>query len=154
MAMTQWAASLTMITVLLLAGCSGGQLPAKPGAGGLRLAPCPASPNCVSSQASADEQRLEPLRYRGDALRAQQRLLTVLKAMPRVEIRCADADYMHAEFSSAWFGFVDDVEFYFDTPGVIQMRSAARTGHYDFGVNRQRLEAIRSHFATAAGADS
>jgi len=39
---------------------------------------------------------------------------------------------------------VDDLEFYFDTDEpVIQVRSAARVGHSDFGVNRKRVEEIR-----------
>jgi uncharacterized protein (DUF1499 family) len=38
---------------------------------------------------------------------------------------------------------VDDVEFYVKD-GVIQVRSASRLGKSDLGVNRQRVEAIRS----------
>jgi uncharacterized protein (DUF1499 family) len=39
-------------------------------------------------------------------------------------------------------GFVDDVEFY--DGKSIQVRSAFRLGESDLGVNRQRIEAIRS----------
>lgn len=41
--------------------------------------------------------------------------------------------YLHAEFRSAVFGFVDDVEFYFSPPGTIQVRSASRTGYCAVG---------------------
>jgi uncharacterized protein (DUF1499 family) len=41
-------------------------------------------------------------------------------------------------------GFVDDGEFYFPTEqNLIHMRSAARLGESDLGVNRRRLEQIR-----------
>ncbi len=56
--------------------------------------------------------------------------------------------YLHAEFRSALFGFVDDVEFRMDEAhGRIDVRSASRTGYYDFGVNRRRVEEIRKRFA-------
>ena len=58
---------------------------------------------------------------------------------------------MHAEFTSAVFGFVDDVEFQFDPSGFIQIRSASRTGYYDFGVNRERVETIRQRFIADDG---
>ena len=55
--------------------------------------------------------------------------------------------YLHVEFTSAIFRFVDDVEFLFDAgSGTIHMRSASRAGYSDFGVNRRRMEAIRSQF--------
>jgi uncharacterized protein (DUF1499 family) len=40
--------------------------------------------------------------------------------------------------------FVDDVEIVFDdATKSIHFRSAARTGYYDFGVNRRRMEEVR-----------
>jgi len=116
-----------------------------------RLAPCPGSPNCVSSEAT-NEQRVEPLRYDGDAARARARLLGVLNGMERARIVQSTDDYVHVEFRSAVFGFVDDVEFYFSPPGIIQVRSASRTGYYDFGVNRERVETLRARFTATAEA--
>jgi uncharacterized protein (DUF1499 family) len=44
-------------------------------------------------------------------------------------------------------GFVDDVEFFVDPArSVIQVRSASRLGHRDFGVNRKRIESLRAAF--------
>ena len=45
----------------------------------------------------------------------------------------------------AWFfGFVDDINVILDTDtNLIHIRSASRTGHSDFGVNRKRIEALR-----------
>jgi uncharacterized protein (DUF1499 family) len=142
---------LVLTAGLALGGCSGGRPPSNLGVTEGRLAPCPASPNCVSSRADAAEQRVEPLRYDGDAAPARTRLLGVLNGMERVRIVQSGDAYIHAEFSSAVFGFVDDVEFQFGPPGVIQVRSASRTGYYDFGANRDRVEAIRARFDVPSG---
>ena len=160
MTMTRRAGRLARLGGLLAAaigalalGCSsGGPAPTASRLIEQRLAPCPETPNCVSSQADKASQRVEALRYSGDAAAAQERLLTALKGMERVRIRHADANYIHAEFRSALFSFVDDVTLHFATPGTIQVRSASRVGYSDFGVNRQRVEAIRSRFSATAAA--
>ena len=54
--------------------------------------------------------------------------------------------FIYVDFFSEVFGFVDDVEFYFNKPGVIEFRSASRIGYSDLGVNRKRMEAIRRKF--------
>ncbi|QQS55955.1 MAG: DUF1499 domain-containing protein [Candidatus Competibacteraceae bacterium] len=130
-------------------GCSGGQPPVNFGVSEGRLAPCPSSPNCVSSQAADEQQWVHPLRYEAERARARAQLLAVLDGMDRAEIVQADENYIHAQFRSAVFGFVDDVEFLFDPPGFIQVRSAARSGYYDFGVNHERVERIRVRFNEA-----
>jgi uncharacterized protein (DUF1499 family) len=67
--------------------------------------------------------------------------------MDGAQVREDSGNFIHAEFRSAVFGFVDDVTFRFEPPGEIQVRSASRSGYYDFGANRRRVEAIRSEFA-------
>jgi uncharacterized protein (DUF1499 family) len=60
----------------------------------------------------------------------------------------ATESYLHAEFRSAVFRFVDDVEFFADeSAGVIQVRSASRVGSSDLGVNRKRIETIRARWS-------
>jgi uncharacterized protein (DUF1499 family) len=47
--------------------------------------------------------------------------------------------------TSAFFGFVDDLELHLRTAeGVIAVRSAARLGYSDLGVNRRRIEDLRA----------
>lgn len=138
--------------LIMIQSCSGGRPPVNFGIHEGRLAPCPASPNCVSSEATATDQRVEPLRYAGDPALARARLLEVLNGMARVRLVQSTEDYLHTEVRSAVFGFVDDVEFYFNPPGMIQVRSASRTGYYDFGVNRERVETIRARFSTTSAA--
>ena len=115
-----------------------------------RLEPCPRSPNCVSSLAVDERHAIPPLIYAGPLEEAREALLGVLKAAPRVTLVAGEPDYLHAEFRSRVFGFVDDVEFFFPAgQQVIHVRSASRSGYFDFGVNRKRIEGIRRHLETA-----
>ncbi|MFO8038585.1 MAG: DUF1499 domain-containing protein [Sodalinema sp.] len=112
------------------------------------LAPCPSSPNCVSSQSSDLEHKTAPLPIQESPNQAIQRLQEILEAQDNAEIITAEPDYLYAEFTSNIMGFVDDVEFWADTDeNVIQVRSASRLGESDLGVNRQRVESIRAKFA-------
>lgn len=105
-----------------------------------KLAPCPASPNCVSSQSSASQSKIDPLPQMAIA-----DLKKVIETMERTTIIKETEDYLYVEFKSQLMGFVDDVEFYLDPQAqVIQVRSASRLGKSDLGVNRQRVEAIRA----------
>lgn len=112
-----------------------------------KLAPCPESPNCVSTQADDAEHRIDPIRFTGATADAQAKLKKALAAVPRAAIVTESADYLHVECTSLIFRFVDDVEFWIDEPNhVIHFRSASRVGHSDLGVNRKRMEAIRKMF--------
>lgn len=104
-----------------------------------RLAPCKRSPNCVSSQANPSdlEHYIAPLHASMDAVR------NALKQMARVTIVSESEDYLHAEFRTRLMRYVDDVEFFFDGT-VIHVRSCSRLGRRDFGVNRKRVERLRS----------
>jgi uncharacterized protein (DUF1499 family) len=111
------------------------------------LAPCPASPNCVSSQAVNREHFTEPLRFTGDAALAWNHLKSALDTESRLTVIQDTGSYLHAEARSLVFRFVDDIEYVLD-PGenMIQVRSASRVGYSDFGVNRRRVERIRKVF--------
>lgn len=112
-----------------------------------QLSSCPPSPNCVCSFDTDQEHGIPPLRFSDSPEAAIERLRQVLKAMPRTQIRCDEAGYLHAEFRSLILRFVDDVEFLIDAKaGVIHVRSASRIGYSDLGVNRRRVETIRTAF--------
>lgn len=109
-----------------------------------RLKACPASPNCVSSLSDKVVSYIEPVPTEGDPQRLMRNLMKQLGTMPGMEIVTQEADYVHVLFRSKLFKFIDDVEFEFVAEeNVLHMRSASRTGYYDFGVNRRRLEQIR-----------
>lgn len=113
------------------------------------LPPCPASPNCVSSEATDSEHYVEPLRVAGDPIQAMQQLKHIVETLPRTRIVTATDAALHAECTSLIFRFVDDLDLRFDPrAGVMQVRSASRTGYSDLGVNRRRVEAIRRAFTS------
>jgi uncharacterized protein (DUF1499 family) len=115
---------------------------------GNRLKPCPELPNCVCSQAEDAGHHIDPLLFAGSPEEAMVQLKSALATFPRVQVITSTDRYLHAEFTSLIFRFVDDVEFLLDpAAGVIHWRSASRVGRSDLGVNRKRLEAIRQAFA-------
>ena len=120
-------------------------------AGPNRLSPCPDSPNCVSSQSTNPARFIEALSYTGNLTDARQKLIELLEDSKRTRLISVETDYIHAEFRSLIFNFVDDVEFYFSSEDrIIHVRSASRTGYYDFGVNRRRVERLRGIFENSA----
>ena len=137
---------LFLVVVIGLFGCSAG----KPSGLGIRngkLTDCPQSPNCVSSQSADGKHFIAPLSFQGPALEAKRHLIQILAGMKRVAIITDQENYIHAEFTSLIFRFVDDAEFLIDAQNqVIHVRSASRTGTSDLGVNRRRIEAIRKAF--------
>ena len=136
--------------IIMMLGCSAYR-PLNLGISDGKLSPCPNSPNCVSSQSSDRRQFIEPVRYEGTEQKAMERLIEVIQGMKRCRIITMEDHYIRAEFTSAFFRFVDDVEFYFDSEAkVIHMRSASRIGYSDFGVNRQRMEKFRTLFNNSA----
>ena len=68
-----------------------------------------------------------------------------MRDFPRTTIVEKSDTYIHVEARSRIFRFVDDVDFVLDVrESVIHVRSASRVGHGDLGVNRRRVEQIRS----------
>ncbi len=113
----------------------------------VRLAPCPETPNCVSSQAPDRTHRVEPLPIEGSPEEALARLRGVIEKMPRTKVKTHSESRLEATFRSLVFRFVDDLVAVVDAEaGVIHVRSASRTGSSDLGVNRKRVETIRRHY--------
>jgi len=106
-----------------------------------RLAPCRRTPNCVSSQADpADrEHYIAPIAFAG----SMSQLRKLVEAMAGAMVIREEPDYLYAEFRTPLLRFVDDVELFLDG-AVLHVRSASRLGRRDFGVNRKRVEQIRS----------
>lgn len=112
-----------------------------------KLKQCPSSPNCISTQSVDQAKRMTPLPYLESYDTSQQTLLSIIETMPRSKVVMVKEKYINAEFRSLIFRFVDDVEFLFDDEEkVIHFRSASRTGHSDFGVNRKRMQKISERY--------
>jgi uncharacterized protein (DUF1499 family) len=113
-----------------------------------KLAACPGTPNCVSSQATDAEHKVDAIAYFAPTAEVMEKLKSVVTNMERAEVVESGSSYLYAEFTSGLMGFVDDVEFYVDDAAkVIHVRSASRLGQSDLGVNRKRVEEIRSKLA-------
>jgi uncharacterized protein (DUF1499 family) len=123
---------------------------APPGLEAGRLRPCPASPNCVTSESGSGPALVAALPYRGDRAATERALAAALATLPRTAILARQGDYWHATSTSALFRFIDDLEFRFDDGArLVQLRSASRVGYSDFGLNRRRVEAIRAAYLAA-----
>ena len=112
-----------------------------------RLARPKSTPNCVSSQADpADaEHYVAPIAFKGATADAMAAVRKAVESMEGATIVREEGGYLYAEYRTRLMRFVDDVEFVHDaTQGVIHVRSASRLGRRDFGVNRERVEALRA----------
>jgi uncharacterized protein (DUF1499 family) len=113
-----------------------------------RLSPCPDKPNCVCSEYPADSSHyIDPFDIGElsvtEAMQAMQRVITDLGG----RIETGQDDYLAAVFTSALFGFTDDVEVRIEpAEKVIHIRSASRVGTSDLGANRKRVETVRQRF--------
>ncbi len=110
-----------------------------------RLAACPDSPNCVCTFCDSEEHASAPYRYRKTLDEAKVVLKQVFSERSRTKLVQEEEAYLHYEVRSLLFRFVDDVEILFDDASkTIHFRSASRMGYSDFGVNRRRMEEVRS----------
>jgi uncharacterized protein (DUF1499 family) len=113
----------------------------------MQLKNCPDSPNCVSSQSTDQSHRVSPIAFQGDPQQTLVTLKQLILAMPRTRVLEQNESYLHIEFRSRLFDFSDDVEVFVDAAEqVIHIRSASRTGYWDFGANRKRVQRIRAGF--------
>ena len=141
---------LCLVSRSLFAGVFSGAAPDDLGVTGGRLKPCPDKPNCVSSQAE-DARYVAPFRFLDSPAAALERIERIVGTMPRMRVVKRTPTYLHAEAASRVFGFIDDIEFLVDIESrLLHVRSAARLGYSDFGVNRRRVETIRAAFAAVA----
>ena len=109
------------------------------------LAVCPNTPNCVSSHATGGYHAIESFAAGANPADSMQRLADIVSSTPRCTLVTSRDDYLYAECRSRLLGYVDDLEFALDkNANVIHVRSASRLGRSDFGVNRKRVERIRS----------
>jgi len=137
---------LAALLLFVLTGCAGDR-PKNLGVRDGRLLACPASPNCVSSQAADERHRIAPLAFTGEPDAALARLKQVLSGRSDTRIIEEKADYLRVEFHTTLF--VDDGEFLLDRGlRAFQLRSASRLGYSDLGKNRSRIEEIRREFSS------
>ena len=111
-----------------------------------KLRPCPNSPNCVSSEENASTSIL-PITFTKSPEQAWQQIHAIVVDFGGETI-ISEPPYLWATFSSKFFGFVDDVELRMDQEeSIIHIRSGSRVGYWDLGVNKKRVEKIRTIFS-------
>ncbi|MDA3951511.1 MAG: DUF1499 domain-containing protein [Spirochaeta sp.] len=140
--------------LIVLNRTQGGRSAGSPDLAAGALAPCPESPNCVSTQAPAEDTQhaVEPVPVSGTPEQVIAAITAIVDAQPRMEIVEQGDRYLRATATSALFRFVDDVDFLVDPEeSVVHMRSASRVGESDMGVNRRRYEFFRAALAEALG---
>lgn len=108
-----------------------GPVPEDIGVRGGLLSPCPGTAHCA-------EERWESADPEADF----NRLSLLITDLPRSLIVNQSDTYLHAEVSSSFFGFVDDLEL-LALEDAIQARSISRLGESDLGVNSQRLAVLQ-----------
>ncbi|KGD66616.1 hypothetical protein Y5S_00283 [Alcanivorax nanhaiticus] len=117
------------------------------------LAPCPNSPNCVSSLSGSKDHWVAPLAVSDSRETSLQRVQSVLDSLPRVEYDVVGQSRIQARFKSLVLRFTDDVTFYVRENGVVEVRSASRVGYWDLGANRRRVESLREQLAETPSND-
>ena len=136
--------------VLLLSACGGARQTGQLGLMGGLLQACPDSPNCVSSASTDAAQQIEPFVLQVPSEDAWAAVKKTVPALSRTLIISLTDDYLHAECRSAVLGFIDDLELHLQSEQqLIAVRSAARLGYYDLGVNRKRVEELRRQLRAA-----
>lgn len=122
--------------------------PAHLGNHGGKLAAVPDSPNCVSSMTDKESHKMEPIDVSGVDQPIEKLKSAIESTIPRARLVTEDGNYLHYEFTSLIFRFVDDGEFLLNEDRTaIDFRSSSRVGYSDMGANKKRMEQIRSAMA-------
>ncbi|MHA2126942.1 MAG: DUF1499 domain-containing protein [Promethearchaeota archaeon] len=112
--------------------------------------PCPKSPNCVSTQSNDEKHKMEPLSYDSTLDEAKMKIKNIIESFKRIRLISEEENYLHYEFRTATFKFVDDVEFLFDDSAkLIHFRSRARMGWSDMHVNKNRMKKVSELYINA-----
>ena len=74
-----------------------------------------------------------------------EKVKSIIQKTPRTEIVELNGNYIHAEATSKWMKYVDDLEVsYFPDLNKLLIRSESRVGESDLGVNQKRVDLLKS----------
>ena len=114
--------------------CSNFLFPSSSSASHVELKPCIEVAHCVKEEWQVDsiDKPFEDIK-------------TLIENTPRTEIVEIDGDYLHAEATSKWMKYVDDLEVSFlPEANILLIRSESRVGESDLGVNQKRVNLLKS----------
>jgi uncharacterized protein (DUF1499 family) len=113
-----------------------------------QLQACPDGPRCVNSLATNEMHSIAAFEVPQGMPDPVGTMTAIINNFPRTEIIVQNESYLHAAFSSAVFGFVDDLEVLKDGD-YLQVRSVSRVGRGDMGANRKRVDALHESWRQA-----
>lgn len=103
--------------------------------------------NGASSQSKRPWQKVAPFPILGGLPESIKRLDELLAKLPRAECLVSEKTRLHYTIRSKLFGFIDDLYIeYHPEDNTLQVCSKARTGFYDFGVNRRRILQLHRNY--------
>jgi uncharacterized protein (DUF1499 family) len=135
-------ALISILVPLLLAGCADqAKQPHNNTGGHPKLALCPASPNCVSTEEQSSVHSMDAPILEITPAQAWPAVVAAVTALPRTRLTYEHNYHLRAESHSWLFRFTDDLEIYLDAENNrLAMRSASRLGYSDLGANARRLK--------------
>lgn len=108
---------------------------------------CSSKPNCVSTQELRSDYQVAPFELISEATTIDE-IEQVALTLKRTKTVNKTDDRLHLESTSLIFRFVDDL-YIVKQGSLLQVRSKSRVGYSDFGVNKNRVEALREKLVTA-----
>jgi len=109
-------------------------LPLKAEASHIELKPCIQKAHCVRENWDVTN-IMNPL----------SEVQIIIENTPRMKIVEIDGDYLHAESTSRFMKYVDDLEISYEkTDNKLIVRSESRVGEGDFGVNQKRVDLLNA----------
>jgi uncharacterized protein (DUF1499 family) len=114
--------------------CSSFLFPSSSYASHIELKPCIEVAHCVKEEWKVNNIE-EPF----------EEIKTLIENTPRTKIVEINKDYLHAEATSKWMKYVDDLEVSFlPESNILLIRSESRVGESDLGVNQKRVDLLKS----------
>lgn len=108
---------------------------------------CSSKPNCVSTQELRSDYQVAPFELISEATTIDE-IEQVALTLTRTKTVNKTDDRLHLESTSLVFRFVDDLHIV-KQGTQLQVRSKSRVGYSDFGVNKNRVEALREKLIAA-----
>lgn len=107
----------------------------------------PTKPNCVSTQTSQDDKKVEPLPFKSSLEASKDAIKKAFEAYGSIEIKEENRNYIYAVATTGTMKYHDDIEIYFDeAKQEVHYRSASRAGYSDMGLNRSRYDEIAKSY--------
>ncbi|WP_394135260.1 DUF1499 domain-containing protein [Aliivibrio fischeri] len=103
---------------------------------------CADKPNCISTLETRADFNAEPFTLNNPESTIDS-IAQIAQQIKGAKIAVIKKNYVRIEYTSTVFHFVDDLELRIEGNNLI-VRSESRTGYSDFGVNRKRVEKLRS----------